>query len=428
MVKEICANAFNSGALQFTRTLAIYNLKALSLHSDMFNGLQSLQNLYLYKVHIITFPTYFLKLIGQRLNQLMVYRATSTAVAEIASLTGSTYLFKLEWTRVMGNLRDTLNEYTFIGICETVIVLELSSSGIQSIGPRTFDKMKSLQLLSLDKNQLTTVGGNLFDAIYRNQNISIILYDNPWDCDCNLVDFRNDLHAYPLIFAGNDLVCETPSSLKGYKVKLSEFVCNPLVDQLFLPVFETNIMCWSPSSTIESPVGYAVYTQMQVILKRKTTIIQSLQNGDFKMQTNSTINTQTWFTWITRNLHSTPLPPIADLIICRPSNCFQVQYNRSYTVCWLDQWRSAVSPYDCVSVYAKAIVVKNWLPSSYKNVISTGAGLAMVGVMFVGIFIGILCIKYYDTLQTARLEKQIEHENEVYYYTIDEATLNLCNL
>lgn len=357
------------------------------------------------------FPTNFLQLIGQQLKQLMVYRATATALTDIATLTGTSNMSSLQWARVIGNLNNTLNEFTFKGMCETVVILELSSCGIQSIGPRTFDGMNFLELLSLDQNQLTTVDSNLFDGISRNSNISIILYNNPWACDCNLVDFRADIRDNPEVFAGSDIVCRTPSSLAGSKVKLSEFVCNPIFDQIFSPVYESLNVCRYP---------IIVVINFPVIMKRKVVIIQNLRNGRYVIQTNSTVNTQTWFIWNSRNSFPAKLPWSADLIFCRPTNCSKIEVNQAYTACWMDLWRSSISPYDCVSLLSKPISAKSWLPASYKKEISTGAGIAMVAVMFMGSLGGVVWIKWIDCTTKSNMEEMIEGEEEVVYYTIDE--------
>lgn len=382
----------------------------------MFNGLYSLRYLYMYKVHLVTFPIDFLQLIGNQLIQLMVYRATElSSVTSIETLTGSHSLCSLQWVRVIGNLKSTLNATTFTGIRNSVSILELSNSGIQSIGAGTFDGMTKLWLLSLDNNQLTTVDTSIFKDICSNSNISIILYDNPWACDCDLVDFRNVIRENEAVFAGSDIRCASPVSMANSKLKLSEFTCNPVVDQIFSPVFELTTMCYAPLPALIS---------LPVIVKRKLSIIQVRQNGGYEVRANATINTQTWFTWNTRIANGTQPLRSTDLSLCRPTNCFKVANDNVYTVCWLDEWRSAISPFDCVTFYSKAIVGQNWLPASNKEWISTSAGLAMVGVMVCGSIVGTVWMKWLGRMRADRAEAIVaddKAEEVAEYCEIDES-------
>jgi len=117
--------------------------------------------------------------------------------------------------------------------------LELSRCGIQTIDEDAFLGLDKLEWLKLDGNQITGMKG---DTIFPRNIHGITLHNNPWICDCGMIDLRSWIASYKNPF-DIDPSCYEPARLKGTQLKLLDentLACLPEVSPtaLFLDIAE----------------------------------------------------------------------------------------------------------------------------------------------------------------------------------------------
>ena len=104
--------------------------------------------------------------------------------------------------------------------------LYLSNCELSSISQSAFRSVTNLELLDLSGNNLTTLVNEPFLPLLKLKTFSI--HDNPWDCDCKLVDFKNWFINSNLYFIPTK--CRQPERLRGQQwksIKDVDFACKP---------------------------------------------------------------------------------------------------------------------------------------------------------------------------------------------------------
>ncbi|XP_019621920.1 PREDICTED: slit homolog 3 protein-like [Branchiostoma belcheri] len=92
--------------------------------------------------------------------------------------------------------------------------LYLSTNQITDIPRDAFSKQPKLNLLRLSSNQISTLPFGAYDMLSAISTVSI--YNNPWQCDCRMVDFRLKMtgsHSFE-----NQITCYQPNSLNGQRL------------------------------------------------------------------------------------------------------------------------------------------------------------------------------------------------------------------
>ena len=77
----------------------------------------------------------------------------------------------------------------------SLLVLNLSSNGLESIGQASFSGLDQLLQLDLQVNNLVGLDADIFDSDFNIHQLTIRLEDNPIDCDssiCWLVQAQDD--------------------------------------------------------------------------------------------------------------------------------------------------------------------------------------------------------------------------------------------
>ncbi|XP_078619093.1 uncharacterized protein LOC144886349 [Branchiostoma floridae x Branchiostoma japonicum] len=223
------------------RLLILYSNKLTELNPGVFSNLPSLQELWLQSnnltdIHLGTFLN---------LPQLRVLRLSSNKLAKlnpgifsnlhqlqklwlnfnkIANIQPDMFsnLPQLQDLWLNGNQISDIKPGTFSGL-PNLQKLWLSSNNIRGIQSGTFQDLPKLLRLSLANNQITTIQPGTFSDF----SVTIyILYNNPWQCDCRMVPFRqkmNGSHSFE-----NQIVCGQPNKFLGQKLKdidLKDLIC-----------------------------------------------------------------------------------------------------------------------------------------------------------------------------------------------------------
>ncbi|XP_044136088.1 leucine-rich repeat-containing protein 17 [Bufo gargarizans] len=95
--------------------------------------------------------------------------------------------------------------------------LDLQQNEITKIEPQAFFGLKSLTTLLLQHNRIKILSEEVFIQMPRLNYLR--LYDNPWDCNCELESLVTLLQIPRNRNFGNYAKCENPAELKGQKLK-----------------------------------------------------------------------------------------------------------------------------------------------------------------------------------------------------------------
>ncbi|TNN62908.1 SLIT and NTRK-like protein 5 [Liparis tanakae] len=138
-----------------------------------------------------------------------------------------------------GNLMDKLTGEMFFGL-QNLQYLYLEYNKIKEVDAGTFRYLPNLQLLFLNNNVLKTLPVGIFSSFSlsrlnlrnnRFQNlpvsgvldqlkllVQIDLFENPWDCSCDIVGMKIWLEQLSVGSVVNEVVCETPRRHAGTDV------------------------------------------------------------------------------------------------------------------------------------------------------------------------------------------------------------------
>ena len=128
--------------------------------------------------------------------------------------------------------------------------IDLHNCEIGSIDETSFSNVDLLEYLNLKQNSLHTLPGNVFTHMKNLK--TLLIEDNPWNCDCKLKKFRN-------WYVKNNLnrislLCKTPFSLTDQQwenIHEDAFGCAPM-----LKILKEDIH----SSDLESNITFKCYT------------------------------------------------------------------------------------------------------------------------------------------------------------------------
>lgn len=117
--------------------------------------------------------------------------------------------------------------------------LEITDCQIEIIEDDAFDGLESLEWLKLDKNRIMNIRGS---NILPEKLNGISLHNNPWQCDCKLLDFRDWMVKYK-VPQTVDPKCNSPVRLRGRLIsnlEATDLACLPDVTPttLYLEIAE----------------------------------------------------------------------------------------------------------------------------------------------------------------------------------------------
>ncbi|XP_037618458.1 SLIT and NTRK-like protein 5 [Sebastes umbrosus] len=171
-----------------------------------------------------------------------------------------------------GNLMDRLTGEMFFGL-QNLQYLYLEYNKIKEVEAGTFRYLPNLQLLFLNNNLLKTLPVGIFSSLtlsrlnlrsnsFQNLPVSgvldqlkvlvqIDLFENPWDCSCDIVGMKIWLEQLSAGTMVNEVMCETPRRHTGTDV------CTIQSEQLCPDYYDAYV---SPTPPTEEPMDDRVVT------------------------------------------------------------------------------------------------------------------------------------------------------------------------
>lgn len=171
----------------------------------------------------------------------------------IATMENNTFknLLELVWLYMDNNYLDILSREKFNGL-QNLEYLNMEFNVIQLITPGTFNAMPKLRVLILNNNLLRSLPVDVFAgvslsklSIHNNYFLylpvagvldqltsitQIDLHDNPWDCKCPIVPFKQWVEMLRPKVMMSDLRCETPEEFfkEDFESLSNEAICPQL--------------------------------------------------------------------------------------------------------------------------------------------------------------------------------------------------------
>lgn len=178
-----------------------------------------------------------------------------------------------------GNLIERLTADMFFGL-QNLQYLYLEYNKIKEVVSGTFRFVPNLQLLFLNNNLLKTLPGGIFSSMslsrlnLRNNHfqnlpvsgvldqlkalVQVDLFENPWDCTCDVVGMKIWLEQLNSGTVVNDVICTTPKRLAGQDMRsiLSEQLCPDYSDIVVSTVAPSEVTLEGKVITTETPLRF----------------------------------------------------------------------------------------------------------------------------------------------------------------------------
>lgn len=262
LLTNIEDDAFNTPTFRYMYSLTLTNLAMHSLGPRTLRGLNNLRNLELRSSRLIQFPP-----ILQAVSKTIYYVHISgndvsrSQIQSIDQLSNGLSIHTLEQLRLHLNLKDSLSRRSFVRFA-SISFLELSNCRIKVLDKDMFYPIRnSLTFLDLSGNYLTTLPFGMFTYLLLRKKMNFNLENNPWHCNCHLLELQRALIRYPESFYFN-LFCQEPTDFTKTLIKEAHFCGQP--DGMTQSYLSKSLLCRLPQKV------HKIYL-MKIIRKRSKT-------------------------------------------------------------------------------------------------------------------------------------------------------------
>lgn len=151
-------------------------------------------------------------------------------------------LVKLRNLVINNNQLESLDNYLFVDL-PFLSRVEFKNNRLKSIGIHAFGQLPVLSAVYLESNELTVLRRETFQRTPKLVHLS--LASNPWNCTCELQEFRDFALANRLYTPPTD--CNEPAQLKGKlwnEIPSENFACKPKIlgsERSYVDVHSDNI-------------------------------------------------------------------------------------------------------------------------------------------------------------------------------------------
>lgn len=215
--------AFDTLIFSTVHALTLNNLRVQLLTARTLVGFTSLVHVHL-RLLTAPFVPDFLAPIS---SIIMYFEIEGPLSGQVHHLQFGGHVYpELVWVNFGMNLRDSLRATTFLGFGQ-VMLLELRKCQIEVIEQDTFHAVRErIVELDLRGNLLHQLPVGVFAFLLPQPYLIIRLKDNPFICDCRLMELQILLQMYGSKF-DNDLVCASPRAQENKLIADSHFCGEP---------------------------------------------------------------------------------------------------------------------------------------------------------------------------------------------------------
>lgn len=377
----------------------------------MFANLKSLNELTITNSVIEYIEVDFLDSIKGNLRSLTITaKETSNASRSLNSIFETTHFSNLDYVRIRDNLKNTIEQNTFNGLVH-VDTLVLAWCQIESIGPKSFDKLPWLTRLDLSHNLLKSIPSGLFLKL-SNRMLSIDIGNNPWRCNCELEEFQQFLRQYN-VFHG-PIECATPECMKLHPVVSTTF-CNLGNDIICSPsTTEVQLNLNHPRSIKESTyIVKECYDDLaksceEVQIKGQSKILSLTyeENGDIQIEIVNDYEASNyvviWFETVKTSSENNEIFESSETVSCQSSDSrsFRIRNlypDTAYTVCIVSKTETTISPLDCFPYYNQTVFDTNeediWILEDDKVKVISFVVCGAIGSLLFGVAMSFVLIR-----------------------------------
>lgn len=215
----ISRDAFNSNAFKYLHDL-VFDTHVGFLAPGAFNGLNSLKRLTFNNASFSSFPSEIFAPLRNMETFTMenCYYNHEILVDNLFR----TRLDSLKEVTISNCNLQTINNHTFDGL-RNITELHLLKNQIHRIHPSSFRViLKTLNVLDLSYNNITSVPAVLFKA--RKKEVKINLNMNPWHCDCKL-DLLRRFVKFNTNLTFSNFHCATPKEYQSRTLSSLDSLC-----------------------------------------------------------------------------------------------------------------------------------------------------------------------------------------------------------
>lgn len=227
LLNHIENDAFNTLSLRYLFSLTMSNLAMFSLGPRTFTGLENLSSLELRSSRIIDFPA-VLSPLANTLRYLLISGndISRSHTQSIDELSNGISMPGLRQIKFHLNLKDSLNNWSFVNF-GLLLYLDLGNCRIQYLESGTFYPISlTLLILDLGGNYLKTLPLGLLTNLLIKPAIIINFENNPWNCDCHLLELQRALVRREIKFHFN-ILCQEPIEFTKIPIHLANFCGQP---------------------------------------------------------------------------------------------------------------------------------------------------------------------------------------------------------
>uniref|UniRef100_A0A8C5MUG3 Glycoprotein V platelet n=1 Tax=Leptobrachium leishanense TaxID=445787 RepID=A0A8C5MUG3_9ANUR len=192
--------------------LSLYNNPLTALPPVLFGNMDKFESLWIYNTALTTLPNY----VFSNLTNLKLLVLTRNIKLHSLPKHAFNGLSKVSELSLHSNNLTFLEEGLFHNL-PNLQNLSLFNNHLKVLQGNLFNKFNNLQFVNLNNSHLQTISGDLFKELPNLQMLR--LDENPWACDCYLVDFIAWLHQNRKKVPNDmSILCENPYQLKAVPI------------------------------------------------------------------------------------------------------------------------------------------------------------------------------------------------------------------
>ncbi|XP_065090042.1 uncharacterized protein LOC135711185 [Ochlerotatus camptorhynchus] len=224
-IADIPAGSFDARQFYGMSILTLDSLQVTQLHSNVFLGLQLLQELNLKNLPLENVQPFVLAPVKFTLTRLLVEGCMN--LLNPREFTGSTTMDNLAIVSFEYNILDDVMTDDSFAKVPSLSSLYLRHSHIKTLRVGMIESIsKSVEQIYLNGNELSSIEEGVFDSLV-DRRVKIYLKSNPLVCDCNLSYFKNLIVSNPSMF--DEVKCAEPKEYAGMLISQVE-MCNAVTE------------------------------------------------------------------------------------------------------------------------------------------------------------------------------------------------------